>query len=79
MSNQDDQTIIRLRVSQDLKDQIKEAALKNNRSQSSEMVVRLESSFSEQKPDLEALLNSPLCDELMDRIADKLADRLNLK
>lgn len=45
MSNQSDHTIVRLRVPPELKKQIEEAAEANNRSQSAEMVARLEKSF----------------------------------
>ncbi len=45
MSNQTDHTIVRLRVPPELKQKIEESAEKNNRSQSAEMVVRLENSF----------------------------------
>lgn len=48
MSNQTDHTIVRLRVPPELKKQIEDAAEQNNRSQSAEMVDRLEKSFSEQ-------------------------------
>lgn len=47
MSNQTDHTIVRLRVPPELKKQIEDAAEQNNRSQSAEMVDRLEKSFSE--------------------------------
>ncbi|WOE40694.1 Arc family DNA-binding protein [Acinetobacter chinensis] len=47
MSNQTDHTIVRLRVPPELKQKIEESAEKNNRSQSAEMVARLESSFNE--------------------------------
>lgn len=46
MSNQADHTIVRLRVPPELKQKIEESAEKNNRSQSAEMVARLEQSFS---------------------------------
>lgn len=46
MSNQADHTIVRLRVPPELKKQIENAAEKNNRSQSAEMVARLEQSFN---------------------------------
>ena len=45
MSNQTDHTIVRLRVPPELKQKIEESAEKNNRSQSAEMVARLEKSF----------------------------------
>ena len=45
MSNQTDHTIVRLRVPPELKQKIEESAEKNNRSQSAEMVARLEESF----------------------------------
>lgn len=47
MSNQADHTIVRLRVPPELKQRIEESAEKNNRSQSAEMVARLEQSFDE--------------------------------
>lgn len=47
MSNQADHTIVRLRVPPELKQKIEESAEKNNRSQSAEMVARLEQSFEE--------------------------------
>lgn len=45
MSNQADHTIVRLRVPPALKEKIEKAAEENNRSQSAEMVSRLEESF----------------------------------
>lgn len=45
MSNQTDHTIVRLRVQPELKQKIEDSAEKNNRSQSAEMVARLEQSF----------------------------------
>lgn len=45
MSNQTDHTIVRLRVPPKLKKQIEDSAERNNRSQSAEMVARLEQSF----------------------------------
>lgn len=45
MSNQADHTIVRLRVPPELKKKIEESAEQNNRSQSAEMVARLEKSF----------------------------------
>nr|WP_314137616.1 Arc family DNA-binding protein [Acinetobacter lwoffii] len=51
MSNQTDHTIVRLRVPPELKKKIEESADRNNRSQSAEMVARLEQSFvGEEKP-----------------------------
>ncbi|MCH7357270.1 Arc family DNA-binding protein [Acinetobacter sp. NIPH 1958] len=47
MSNQTDHTIVRLRVPPELKKLIEESAEQNNRSQSAEMVARLEKSFEE--------------------------------
>ena len=47
MSNQADHTIVRLRVPPDLKKKIEESADQSNRSQSAEMVARLEQSFNE--------------------------------
>lgn len=46
MGNQADHTIVRLRVPPELKKQIEVSAEKNNRSQSAEMVARLEQSFN---------------------------------
>ncbi len=51
MSNQTDHTIVRLRVPPELKQKIEDSAEKNNRSQSAEMVARLEKSF---EPELKA-------------------------
>lgn len=45
MSKQTDHTIVRLRVPPELKQKIEDSAEKNNRSQSAEMVARLEKSF----------------------------------
>ena len=45
MSNQTDHTIVRLRVPPELKEKIEKSAEENNRSQSAEMVARLEKSF----------------------------------
>ncbi|CAI3122091.1 Arc family DNA-binding protein [Acinetobacter baumannii] len=47
MSNQADHTIVRLRVPPELKEKIEKAAEENNRSQSAEMVSRLEESFQQ--------------------------------
>lgn len=47
MSNQADHTIVRLRVPPELKQKIEDSAEKNNRSQSAEMVARLEQSFEQ--------------------------------
>lgn len=47
MSNQADHTIVRLRVPPELKQKIEESAEKNNRSQSAEMVSRIEQSFND--------------------------------
>ncbi|MEQ1309623.1 Arc family DNA-binding protein [Acinetobacter bereziniae] len=49
MSNQTDHTIVRLRVPPELKKQIEEAAEANNRSQSAEMVARLNESFQQKE------------------------------
>ena len=46
MSNQADHTIVRLRVPPELKQKIEDSAEKNNRSQSAEIVARLEQSFN---------------------------------
>lgn len=48
MSNQADHTIVRLRVPPELKNRIEESAENNNRSQSAEMVARLEKSFEKE-------------------------------
>lgn len=58
MSNQADHTIVRLRVPPELKKQIEVSAEKNNRSQSAEMVARLEDSFSQNKNDFNAGYNA---------------------
>lgn len=47
MSNQTDHTIVRLRVPPELKKKIEESAEQNNRSQSAEMVARLEKSYED--------------------------------
>lgn len=46
MNNQADHTIVRLRVPPELKQKIEKSAEENNRSQSAEMVDRLENSFT---------------------------------
>lgn len=61
MSNQTDHTIVRLRVPPELKQKIEESAEKNNRSQSAEMVARLEKSF-------EQALDSSLSREQLEQI-----------
>lgn len=48
MSNQTDHTIVRLRVPPELKQKIEDSAEKNNRSQSAEMVARLDQSFEKE-------------------------------
>lgn len=48
MSNQTDHTIVRLRVPPALKKQIEKSAEQNNRSQSAEMVARLDESFEQE-------------------------------
>jgi len=58
MSNQADHTIVRLRVPPELKKQIEVSAEKNNRSQSAEMVARLEQSFSQNQNDFNAGYNA---------------------
>ena len=58
MSNQADHTIVRLRVPPELKKQIEVSAEKNNRSQSAEMVARLEQSFEQNQNDFNAGYNS---------------------
>lgn len=57
MSNQADHTIVRLRVPPELKQKIEESAEQNNRSQSAEMVARLEKSFED---DIEKSLTTTL-------------------
>lgn len=58
MSNQADHTIVRLRVPPELKKQIEVSAEKNNRSQSAEMVARLEQSFEQNQNDFNAGYNA---------------------
>lgn len=77
MSNQTDHTIVRLRVPPELKKKIEESAEQNNRSQSAEMVARLEESFLNQPMSniemmeslknlqLELMQNKAIQDELM--------------
>ena len=55
MSNQADHTIVRLRVPPELKEKIEKAAEENNRSQSAEMVDRLEKSFEKSSLTLDDL------------------------
>lgn len=64
MSNQADHTIVRLRVPPELKKQIEESAEQNNRSQSAEMVARLEKSFENNIP-------STLVSEYMQAVEEK--------
>lgn len=64
MSNQADHTIVRLRVPPELKKQIEESAEQNNRSQSAEMVARLEKSFENNIP-------SALVSEYMQAVEEK--------
>lgn len=68
MSNQTDHTIVRLRVPPELKQKIEESAEKNNRSQSAEMVARLEDSFHGVSKSLDNLS----ADELIYFIFNKL-------
>lgn len=60
MSNQADHTIVRLRVPPELKQKIEESAEENNRSQSAEMVARLEQSYKDAvvptTPEIQALI-----------------------
>lgn len=60
MSNQADHTIVRLRVPPELKQKIEESAEENNRSQSAEMVARLEQSYKDvvvpTTPEIQALI-----------------------
>lgn len=71
MSNQADHTIVRLRVPPELKEKIEKSAEKNNRSQSAEMVSRLEESFNQTNKSLEDLS----ADELIYFIFNKLNKR----
>ncbi|EOR08315.1 Arc family DNA-binding protein [Acinetobacter tandoii] len=58
MSNQTDHTIVRLRVPPELKLKIEKSAEANNRSQSAEMVARLEQAFSQNQNDFNAGYNA---------------------
>lgn len=71
MSNQADHTIVRLRVPPELKQKIEESAEKNNRSQSAEMVARLEQSFEHQENSDIAQLKQQI--ERMDQTIKTLA------
>lgn len=66
MSNQADHTIVRLRVPPELKLKIEKSAEENNRSQSAEMVARLENSFSS-KQDVNIEILSKM-NALLDRL-----------
>ncbi|RYL22177.1 Arc family DNA-binding protein [Acinetobacter piscicola] len=71
MSNQADHTIVRLRVPPELKKQIEDSADKNNRSQSAEMVARLEQSFkNEVKPSTQYIDISKALGLIFDEIQD---------
>lgn len=71
MSNQTDHTIVRLRVPPELKQKIEDSAEKNNRSQSAEMVARLEKSFIHTPSSTEGLEQK--LNELMVETARNLA------
>ncbi|HRN45509.1 MAG TPA: Arc family DNA-binding protein [Flavobacterium sp.] len=75
MSNQADHTIVRLRVPPELKKQIEESADKNNRSQSAEMVARLEQSFAQSSQSEISELKQQL--ERMDQTIKTLATTLH--
>lgn len=75
MSNQADHTIVRLRVPPELKQKIEESAEKNNRSQSAEMVARLEQSFEHQENSDIAQLKQQI--ERMDQTIKTLATTLH--
>ena len=76
MSNQADHTIVRLRVPPELKKQIEESAEKNNRSQSAEMVARLEQSFAQSSQGEISELKQQL--ERMDQTIKTLATTLHV-
>lgn len=69
MSNQADHTIVRLRVPPELKKQIEESAEKNNRSQSAEMVARLEESFTDKQ-------NNYLNNEMLEQVLTTYTQRI---
>ncbi|WP_180052601.1 MULTISPECIES: Arc family DNA-binding protein [unclassified Acinetobacter] len=69
MSNQSDHTIVRLRVPPELKKQIEDAAEENNRSQSAEMVARLEESFKVKQGNY---LNNDAVNDLLEAFTKKI-------
>lgn len=69
MSNQADHTIVRLRVPPELKKQIEDAAEENNRSQSAEMVARLEESFKVKQGNY---LNNDAVNDLLEAFTKKI-------
>jgi phosphoenolpyruvate synthase/pyruvate phosphate dikinase len=69
MSNQADHTIVRLRVPPELKQKIEESAEKNNRSQSAEMVARLEESFRVKQGNY---LNDDAVNDLLEAFTKKI-------
>lgn len=69
MSNQADHTIVRLRVPPELKKQIEDAAEENNRSQSAEMVARLEESFKVKQGNY---LNTDAVNDLLEAFTKKI-------
>jgi len=69
MSNQADHTIVRLRVPPELKKQIEDAAEENNRSQSAEMVARLEESFKVKQGNY---LNDDVVNDLLEAFTKKI-------
>ena len=69
MSNQADHTIVRLRVPPELKKQIEDAAEENNRSQSAEMVARLEESFRVKQGNY---LNDDAVNDLLEAFTKKI-------
>lgn len=69
MSNQADHTIVRLRVPPELKKQIEGAAEENNRSQSAEMVARLEESFKVKQGNY---LNDDAVNDLLEAFTKKI-------
>lgn len=73
MSNQADHTIVRLRVPPDLKKQIEDAAEENNRSQSAEMVARLEESFKAKRSNY---LDDDAVNDLLNAFTNKIFSAL---
>jgi aspartyl-tRNA synthetase len=79
MSNQADHTIVRLRVPPELKKLIEDSADKNNRSQSAEMVARLEKSFEKGNAhETEMYLMNVMVQEQKDQI-EKLQSMMKTK